>query len=146
MRMVTHEEYHHSKKMRDEDLNDKVRAVEFSRRIAFYDEVVKRFETQQSVPNPMYPVEIHALRLGDVVICTNPFEMFTDFGIQIKARSEAMQTFILQLVGPGTYLATEEALKGGHYSAIVESNRVGPEGGQVLVDHTVKMINELWSD
>ncbi|WP_158856524.1 hypothetical protein [Lunatibacter salilacus] len=144
MRLVTEEEYHNSKKLRDEDLNDNYRAIEFSRRIAFYDEVVKRFENQQKIQQPMYPVEIHALRIGDVVICTNPFEMFTDFGIQIKARSRALQTFIIQLVGPGTYLATKEALAGGHYSAIVESNRVGPEGGQILVDHTISMISALW--
>ncbi|HSI77538.1 MAG TPA: hypothetical protein VK957_16680 [Lunatimonas sp.] len=144
MRLVTEEEYHNSKKLRDEDLNDTDRAIEFSRRVAFYGEVIDRYETQQKILQPMYPVEIHALRIGDVVICTNPFEMFTDFGIQIKARSRALQTFIIQLVGPGTYLATKEALAGGHYSAIVESNRVGPEGGQILVDHTISMISALW--
>jgi len=29
---------------------------------------------------------------------------------------------------------------------MVESNPVGPEGGQVLVDRTVEMINSMWSD
>ena len=80
-----------------------------------------------------YAMELHVIRLGDVAIATNDFELFTEFGIQIKARSRALQTFIIQLAGPGSYVPTERAARGGGYSAIVESNLVGPEGGQVLV-------------
>lgn len=144
MRLVTAEEYKAAKKMRDEDAGDKERAVEFHRRIVWQEEVMERFEKQKTNPQPMYNVEVHVLRIGDMVLCTNPFELFTDYGIQIKARSQAEQTFILQLVGPGTYLPTKEAVKGGHYSAIVQSNRVGPEGGQILVEHTLQLINSLW--
>ncbi|MGB2820340.1 MAG: hypothetical protein WBF17_05125, partial [Phycisphaerae bacterium] len=63
----------------------------------------------------------------------------------IKARSKAVQTFVVQLVGPGTYLPTERAVRGGHYSAIVHSSLVGPEGGQVLVDRTVELVDSLWT-
>jgi hypothetical protein len=48
------------------------------------------------------------------------------------------------LVGTGTYLPTERAVRGGHYSATVHSNLVGPEGGQVLVDRTVELIESMW--
>lgn len=144
MRVVTADEYEYSKKMRDEDLNDAERATLFSRRIAWYNEVVERFEDQKTVPQPMYPVEVHVMRIGDVVVCTNPFELFTEFGIQMKSRSKALQTFVLQLVGLGTYVPTKEAVKGKHYSAIVQSNLVGHEGGQILVDRTVELINNLW--
>jgi len=37
--------------------------------------------------------------MGDVAITTNPFELFVDFGVQIKACSPALQTFVVQLVG-----------------------------------------------
>ena len=84
------------------------------------------------------------IRLGDVAIATNVFELFTEYGIQMKARSRALQTFVIQLAGPGSYLPTARAAHGGGYSAIVESNRVGPEGGQVLADRTVDLINSLW--
>ena len=77
-------------------------------------------------------------------VCTDSFELFTEYGIRIKARSKALQTFVVQLVGPGTYLPTERAVRGGGYSAIVHSNLVGPEGGQVLVDRTVEAINAMW--
>jgi len=106
--------------------------------------VVKRYEQLQKNPEATYPVEIHVVRLGDLVVCSNPFEMFCEYGIRIKARSKATQTFILQMSGFGSYLPTERALAGGHYSAIPQSNIIGPEGGQMLVDKTVEIIGELW--
>ncbi len=87
------------------------------------------------------------LRIGAIALATNPFELFTDYGVQIKARSKALQTFILQLTnGAGGYLATQRAVDGGGYSAVVQSNKVSPEGGQILVDRTVAMINAMFED
>lgn len=106
--------------------------------------VVKRYEELQKNPDATYPVEIHVVRIGDLVICSNPFELFCEYGIRIKARSKATQTFILQMSGFGSYLPTERAQAGGHYSAIPQSNIIGPEGGQMLVDKTVEIIDELW--
>ena len=107
--------------------------------------VVARYERQLSGDEIPFVTEVHCIRLGDVAIATNPFELYTDFGIAIKARSPALQTFVVQLAGPGTYLPSARAARGGGYSAIAESNEVGPEAGQVLVDHTVGRIVELWS-
>jgi hypothetical protein len=106
--------------------------------------VVKRYEQLQANPDAAYPVEIHVVRLGDLVICSNPFELFCEYGIRIKARSQATQTFILQMSGFGSYLATARAQAAGSYSAIPQSNVIGPEGGQMLVDQTVQIIDELW--
>jgi len=64
----------------------------------------------------------------------------------MKACSKAVQTFVVQLVGPGTYLPTDKAIRGGHYSAVVHSSLVGPEGGNVLVEMTVEIINSLWTE
>ena len=97
-------------------------------------------------PIPYYDIELHVIRLGDIAICTNPFELFTDFGVQIKARSRALETFVIQLTGQGGYVPTEKAVRSGGYSAIVESNVVAPEGGQLLVDRIVEHINGLWAD
>ncbi len=107
--------------------------------------VIDRYRQQQ--PGQTYSVELHVIRLGDVAICTNPFELFTMYGIQMKARSKAIQTFVIQLAcNIGGYLPTQKAVDGVGYSAIVQSNVVGPEGGQILVDETVDTINSLWSD
>ena len=110
-------------------------------------DLVSRFENQDE--NPTHHVECHIIRLGDVVFATNPFELFMDYGARIRARSKALQTFLVQLAdgsGNGCYLPTQRALEGGHYSAIIKSNWVGPEGGKMLVDETVSSISELFPD
>ena len=106
--------------------------------------VVKRYENQLAGTVEPYKMELHVIRLGDIAITTNPFELFTDYGIQMKTRSPALQTFVIQLAGPGTYLPSSRAAQGGGYSAIAESNEVGPEGGKVLVERTLEQINALW--
>jgi len=108
--------------------------------------VVTRYEAQQKDADVRYASPVHVVRLGETVILTNQFELFTDYGIQMKARSPAVQTFVVQLVGgDGSYLPTEKAVRGGSYSAIVQSTPVGPEGGQVLVEETLKIANEMFA-
>lgn len=105
--------------------------------------VIDRYTTQEK--EPTLPIEVHVLRIGDIAIATNPFELFHDYGVQMKSRSKALQTFVIQLTGPSCgYLATKRAIEGGGYSAVIQSNKIGYEGGQVLVDETVRMINELF--
>jgi hypothetical protein len=148
MRLVTEAEYEVSKAERDkaaaEIAADSKAADQALARMTWNREVVDRFEKQRKDPHPILNVEVHVLRIGEVVICTNEFELFTDYGIRIQARSNALQTFVIQLVGDGSYLATEKAVKGGGYSAVIQSSTVSPEGGQMLVDRTVKLINSLW--
>ena len=110
----------------------------------WHKEVIDRYERQKAGKVEPYAMELHVVRLGDVAIATNDFELYTQYGIQMKARSPALQTFVIQLAGPGSYLPTTEAARGGGYSAIVASNLVGPEGGRALVEHTVRLINALW--
>ena len=89
------------------------------------------------------PIEFHVVRLGDIAMATNPFELYLDYGIRIKARSRATLTSLVQLSCQHSgYLPTEKAIRGGGYSA--DKFVVGPQGGQVLVDETVKRINALW--
>jgi len=106
--------------------------------------VVERWERQQSGDATPFTTEVHVVRIGDVAVATNQFELYTDFGIAIQARSPALQTFVVQLAGPGTYLPSARAARGGGYSATPESNEVGPEAGQVLVDHTVSVLRTLF--
>lgn len=105
--------------------------------------------TKQPPAQPFYttdsvqPATIHVIRLGDIVMASNPFELFVDYGLRIRGRSKALLTFIVQLSGSHSgYLPTQRAIEGGGYSA--EKYIVGPEGGQMLVNETVKLINEMW--
>lgn len=116
-----------------------------TRRIAWLQSAIDRYEKQG--PNDTATVEVHVLRIGDIAIATNPFELFQDYGVQIKGRSRALQTLVIQLTGgPGRYLPSARAVEGGGYSAVIQSNTFGPEGGQVFVDRTVEMIDSMWVD
>lgn len=139
-RKVTEKEYQEAKATAEELAKDPKQKV----RMLWNQRVVDRYERQQRETIPPYVMELHVLRLGDVAIATNDFELFTDFGVQIKARSRAIQTFLIQLAGPGTYVPTERATRGGGYSAVVQSSIVGAEGGQAIVERTVEAINALW--
>jgi len=123
-----------------------------------YGGVCERYLDQQEHGKRVFSMELHVLRLGDVAIATNPFELYVDYGVQIEARSAADQTILIQLASTGRedgyYVPTPRAVAAGsltespmnNYSATVMVSVVGPEGAQVLVDRTVETINSLWSE
>ena len=57
--------------------------------------IAARYEKLTENPNPLFDTPVNVLRIGDAVICTNAFELYTDFGIQMKARSKANLTFVV---------------------------------------------------
>lgn len=96
--------------------------------------------------DPFFRTELHVLRLGDLAVATNPFELYVDYGLQIKARSPAMQTCVVQLTADcAAYLPTERAVQGGGYSARIDDGVVGPEGGKVLVERTTAILQQMWA-
>lgn len=114
-------------------------------KLQIYSSTVARFKLQQSVD--VYPIEMHVMRLGDVAFATNPYELFLNYGNQIRARSLAKQTFLTQLCcGSYGYLPTEKAEKGGHYSAFIGGTNSGHVGGEMLVRKTLYEINKLFND
>lgn len=111
-----------------------------------HERVLERYELEKT--QPTYPAEIHVIRLGDLALATNPFELYVDYGMQIQGRSPAEHTVLIQLSGPGTgnfYIPTERSIAHGGYGAVPASTIVGPEGGRELVEHTVAMLNQLWT-
>ena len=105
--------------------------------------VLRRAAVQETVE--VLPTEVHILRMGTIAIATNPFELFLDYGNQIKARSLAEQTFLIQLCcGAEGYLPTKKAEEGGHYSAFIASGQVGHIGGEKLVRQTLQEINDMF--
>ena len=107
--------------------------------------LVEQYKEQDS--HPFYPVELHTIQLGDAVFVCNPFELYLDFGLRIEARSNANETFIIQLCSGdyGGYLPTQRAINGTAYKGYsAMATKVGPEGGQGLVNESVKEINKLF--
>ena len=105
--------------------------------------VLTRFKIQDTID--ILEAEIHIIRLGNIAIATNPFELFLDYGNQIKARSDAEQTFLIQLAnGAEGYLPTEKAENNGHYSAFIPSGQVGHIGGEQIVRETLQNIRDMF--
>ncbi len=115
------------------------------RRIGFNQCVADLYEDQQNGKNLTLPVELHVLRIGDIAMCTNRFEYYLDYGMRIKGRSQAIQTFVVQLAGSGTYLPTERGMQGGSYGAYIASTPIGPGGGQQIVEKQVETINGMFA-
>ncbi len=111
-----------------------------------YRRILNRYEAQQAAPQ--HPMELHVLRIGNIAFASNQFELYMDFQHRIQARSPFEQTFVVQLAGTpgvdgGTYLATERGAWGRGYSASMYCNTVSPQGGQELVEATVKALHSL---
>ncbi|MBR3932434.1 MAG: hypothetical protein IKJ68_00795 [Clostridia bacterium] len=142
LRRTTLAEVNAAKKAITDYLDKKIGDVDFNdvAKLQIYGGILAR-EELQNVLN-VVDTEVHTIRLGSIAIATNPFELFLDYGNQIKARSHAEQTFLIQLAnGIEGYLPTEKAEKGGHYSAFISSGLVGHIGGEQLVRETLDDIN-----
>lgn len=112
-------------------------------RYRWYANVEERYQLEQH--EKTIPIEVHTIRLGDIAIATNPFELYLDYGVRMKAQSPAVQTFVVQLAGSGSYVPTKRSIKGGAYGAVASSTLIGPEGGQELVNETLRMIQGMWA-
>jgi len=119
--------------------------------LSFYDNAsmhvhagtLARYDYQQK--HHVFEIEAHFLRLNDLAFATNPFELFLDFGNQIRAQSPAAQTFLIQLAnGSLGYVPTERAEEGSHYSAYVSSGITGHEGGDLLVRETLDTLQNMF--
>ena len=146
IRRVTPAENEHAKAKILEYFAKKKDKISFADNAAMhvYAGTVARFEAQDKYD--LYPVEVHIARLGDIAFATNSFELFLDYGNQIRARSQAQQTFLIQMAcGSEGYLPTEKAERGGHYSAYVSSGVTGHEGGDLLVRKTLEEIKKMFS-
>ena len=112
--------------------------------VQIYTGILNRFQLQETMD--ILETEVHIMKLGNIAFATNPFELFLDYGNQIRARSLAEQTFLIQLCnGAEGYLPTKKAEEGGHYSAFIGSGQVGHIGGEQLVRETLKDINGMFS-
>ena len=146
LRRVTKTEYQNAIEQIDkfiEKNRGKTIGFDDNAKMHVYSGIIARYELQKMVN--VFPTEVHIAKLGDVAFATNPFELFLDYGNQIRARSKAKQTFLIQLAcGSSGYLPTEKAEKGGHYSAYVSSGYTGHIGGEILVRKTLEEINDMF--
>ncbi len=108
--------------------------------------VITRYEDQDAEPNISFNMNV--IRLGDIAIADNPFELYLYYGQNIKARTKSQQTFLVQLAAGASraagYLPSPDAEKFGGYGGCIINGQCGHDAGFKLADLTVAEINKLF--
>lgn len=96
--------------------------------------------------NP-FTVRLNVLRIGEVAICSNPAELFVEFGMEIKSNSPARVTFICELTdGYCGYVPTPKAFsRGGYETWCAPSSQMTFETGDKIVEATRALLSKAWS-
>ena len=94
---------------------------------------------------PTTKVLLQAVRIGDLAICTLPFEVFVEIGLELKATSPATDTFVVSLANGGYgYLPTPEQHQFGGYETWLTTNKVQKDASTILVENLQQMLAELF--
>jgi len=96
--------------------------------------------------NPTDTLPIHALRIGNVALVTEPCELYCQFGLDIKRRSPSRITAVVGLTdGYCGYCPTIYGILGGGYSGqAISWTRLEPDAGYLIVESAGRMLNKLW--
>jgi hypothetical protein len=96
--------------------------------------------------NPVDSVPVHAVRIGDFALVTQPCELFCHFGLSVKRRSPTPLTAVCGPAdGYNGYCPTLEGVIGGGYSGEpLYWTRLAPETGYRIVDVASKLLRSLW--
>jgi hypothetical protein len=94
---------------------------------------------------PETRVLVQTVRIGDLAICTLPFEVLVEIGLELKAKSPAADTFVVSLANGGYgYLPTPEQHQFGGYETWLTTNKVQKDASVILVDNLLEMLGELF--
>lgn len=95
--------------------------------------------------NSVETVPVHAIGIGELAIVTQPCELYTHFGLEIKRRSPFPATAICGVAdGYSGYCPTVGAIIGGGFSAqAIDSCLLSHEAGDRIVDAGCRMLYEL---
>jgi len=95
---------------------------------------------------PLVPAEINAFRLGDFAVVTLPGEIFVEFGLDIKLKSPAKRTWVVELAnGIVGYVPTKRAFEGGGYEQrTAMSSKLDPVAGEMMVATARALLESMW--
>ncbi|MCK9410669.1 MAG: hypothetical protein M0Q53_00115 [Prolixibacteraceae bacterium] len=90
---------------------------------------------------------VHALRIGELAVVTQPCELYCQFGLDIKRRSPVSNTIVVGLTdGYGGYCPTQYGVMGGGYSgAPISWCRLEANSGYKIVETASRLLYSLWS-
>ena len=107
---------------------------------------VERFQRER-LEQETYQTYVQALRLGEAALVGLAGEMFVEFQMMIKQRSPFRRTYVASYANDyAGYVATRRAFLGGSYEVWPTLNaRIGREGGYLMVDKTIELLEELYA-
>jgi len=106
--------------------------------------VLRLWEEYHETPHEAVP--LWAVRIGELAIATNPFEIYCQFGLDLRRRSPARHTMIAQLTnGCFGYVPTIYGILGGGYSGrAIYWARMDPLAGYRVVDESARLLHQLF--
>lgn len=94
---------------------------------------------------PTYEALIQTIRIGDLAICTLPFEVIAEIGLELKELSPAADTFVVELANGGYgYLPTPGQHKFGGYETWLGTNKVQKDASDILIAQLREMLDEMF--
>ena len=106
---------------------------------------VARFQKERQ-ETETYQSSVTVLRMGDAALVGLGTEMFVEFQLMIKERSPFKRTYVASYANDyAGYVATRRAFLGGSYEVWPTLNaRLGREGGYLMVDKAVDLLEEMY--
>lgn len=91
-------------------------------------------------------VQVQAMRIGELALVAWPGEMFCQLGLDLKERSPAATTFVVELANDYIgYVPTQVAFEHGGYEIwLARSAKVGPGTGEAMVESAVRLLTNLF--
>jgi len=87
---------------------------------------------------------LQAVRIGELGISAIPFEVFTETGLELKARNPFKPSFTIELANGGYgYLPTPEQHKLGGYETWLGTSKVEVQATTKIVNALLEMVQEL---
>ncbi len=97
-----------------------------------------------AVASESVTVTVQALRIGELAVCTLPFEVFAEIGLDLKKRSPFPRTMVISLAnGTNGYLPTPEQHELGGYETWMGTSRVQTDASVILTNNLLEMLDEL---
>jgi hypothetical protein len=86
-------------------------------------------------------------KLGELAIVGLPGEVFCEFGLEIKEKSPAKHTIVVELAnGAIGYIPTKEAFAQGGYEPTAGACNFAPDVGEKLIDSAMKQLKKLFKN
>jgi hypothetical protein len=93
-------------------------------------------------------VEVQVIAIGGLALVGLPGEIFTEFGLQIKAASPFPETWVVELAnGWHGYIPTLAAFThGGYETRLGYTSRLVPEAGDRMAAAALQLLMDLWKE